>query len=277
MGGGLAQGVEDEDVEGGANIEDVRPRHVLNGEVQRLAGGALAALLSQTIGSGIPNQSPDDNDEAEEKKMPLSVIGAGLGRTGTLSLKLALEQLDFGPCYHMREVFERHLADHVPLWTKAARGEPVDWSALFGDYRSAVDFPAAAFYREIADHFPSAKVILTVRDSDRWYESFSNTIRHPLTEALPDNLEAWGEMVRKAILDRVFGGDAMDRSHVIASYERHNEQVKRTVPFERLLVYEVADGWEPLCNFRVPVPKEPYPKVNTTDEFRKRIATHFKR
>jgi hypothetical protein len=208
--------------------------------------------------------------------MSLSVIGAGLGRTGTLSLKLALEQLGLGPCYHMREVLEHHLEDHLPMWTKAAAGEPVDWSELFAGYRSAVDFPAAAFYRHVFEQFPSAKVILTVRDKDRWFESFSATIRRPLTEALPDNLAAWGTMVRKAIIDRVFAGEVMDRAHVIECYERHNEEVKRTIPFDRLLVYEVSDGWEPLCEFlKVPVPDGPFPKVNTTDEFRERIATFF--
>ncbi len=121
-------------------------------------------------------------------------------------------------------------------------------------------------------------MILTVRDSDRWFESFSATIRRPLTEPLPDNLAAWGDMVHKAIIDRVFAGDAMDRTHVIESYERHNDEVKRTIPLERLLIYEVSDGWEPLCEFLdVPVPEVPFPKVNTTDEFRERIATIFQR
>ena len=209
--------------------------------------------------------------------MAISIVGAGLGRTGTLSLKLALDRLGFGPCYHMTEVFE-HLASHVPVWDRAADGERVVWNALFEGYRSAVDFPAAAFYRELAAHYPAAKVILTVRDPDRWYQSFRETIFHPLSEPLPENLADWGAMVHKAINDRVFEGNVQDRAHVIASYQRHNEEVKRTIPPERLLVYEVSDGWAPLCRFLgAPVPDEHFPKANTTDEFRERIAARFKR
>jgi hypothetical protein len=206
-------------------------------------------------------------------RMALSVIGAGVGRTGTLSLKLALERLGFGPCYHMKEIFERHL-DHVPVWERAADGERVDWDALFEGYGSAVDFPASAFYRELSDHYPTAKVILTVRDPDRWYKSFSDTIFHPLTGPLPDQLAGWGRMVHKAILDRVFDGNALDKGHVIAAYERHNEDVKRTIPRERLLVYEISEGLAPLCRvLDVPVPDEPYPKVNTTNEWLENIGS----
>lgn len=206
--------------------------------------------------------------------MALSVIGAGLGRTGTLSLKLALERLGFGPCYHMKEVFE-HL-DHVPIWDRAANGETVDWNALFNGYRSGVDFPVAAFHRELSDYYPDAKLILTVRDPDRWYQSASDTILHPLTRPLPGHLTEWGEMVHKAILDRVFAGSVSDRAHVIACYERHNEEVRRAYSPDRLLVYDVSQGWEPLCRFLgVPAPDELFPRVNTTDEFREHIAPLF--
>lgn len=209
--------------------------------------------------------------------MTLFAIGAGLGRTGTLSLKLALEQLGLGPCYHMREVFE-HLDVHVPLWEQAARGADVNWDALFQGYRSAVDFPVAGFYRELADYYPKAKVVLTVRDPERWFQSFSDTIMHPLTRPLPDNLAAWGSMTRRAIVDRVFMGNALDKAHVIERYRDHNDEVRRTIPPHRLLVYEVSQGWKPLCEFlEVRIPDEPFPKVNTTDEFQERIATLFQR
>lgn len=207
--------------------------------------------------------------------MPLDVIGAGLGRTGTLSLKLALERVGFGPCYHMKEVFE-HLDDHVPLWDQAARGEYVDWDALFQGYRSAVDFPVASFYRELADCYPKAKVVLTVRDPERWFQSFSDTIMHRLTQPLPDNLAAWGAMTRKTILERVFKGNALDKAHAIERHRQHNDEVERTIAPERLLVYEVSQGWKPLCEFLgCRIPDEPFPRVNTTDEFQERIATMF--
>ena len=207
--------------------------------------------------------------------MPLDVIGAGLGRTGTLSLKLALERLRFGPCYHMKEVFE-HLDDHVPLWDQATRSEYVDWDALFQCYRSSVDFPVASFYRELADYYPKAKVVLTVRDPERWFQSFSDTIMHRLTQPLPDNLAAWGAMTRKTILERVFKGNALDKAHAIERYRQHNDEVERTIAPERLLVYEVSQGWKPLCEFLgCRIPDEPFPRVNTSDEFQERIATMY--
>ena len=207
--------------------------------------------------------------------MTLSVIGAGLGRTGTLSLKLALEQIGLGPCYHMKEVLE-HPAD-VAVWQRAADGEPVDWEGLFAGYRSAVDFPAAAFYADLAEAYPAAKVILTVRDASRWFESVDATILRPLREPLPPMLADWGRMVRAVILERVFEGDVDDRAHVIDCYERHNAAVRRAIPPERLLVYDVSQGWEPLCAFLgVPVPGEPFPRVNSTSEFQERIAHLFR-
>src|SRR5262245_57769728 len=207
--------------------------------------------------------------------MALSVIGAGVGRTGTKSLQLALGRLGFGPCYHMHEVFN-HLAMHVRLWDLAAQGETVDWDRLFEGYRSAVDFPASAFYRELADHCPAAKVVLTVRDPERWFQSFSDTIVYPLTTPIVDQFAAWQAMAQKVIRDKVFSGNVVDRAHVIARYRNHNKEVERLISPERLLVYEVSQGWKPLCEFLgVPVPDEPFPKTNSTDEFQERIASRF--
>jgi hypothetical protein len=194
-----------------------------------------------------------------------------------MSLKLALERLGLGPCYHMREMFKQ-LDEHVAIWDRAADGGPVDWDTLFKGYRSAVDFPTAAFYRELADYYREAKVILTVREPDRWYQSFKETIIHPFAGDLPDNLGPWQKMLRKAIVARIFGGEVFDREQVIANYERHNDEVKRTIRPEHLLTYEVSQGWEPLCRFLgVSAPDEPFPKVNTTDEYKMRIATVFNR
>jgi hypothetical protein len=136
-----------------------------------------------------------------------------------------------------------------PCGTARPNCEGIDWDGLFDGYQAGVDLPVAAFYRELSEHYATAKVILTVRNPNRWFQSFSETILHPLTEPLPDHLAAWGTMVRKAILNRIFGGNVMDRAHVIACYERHNEEVQRTIPPERLLVYDVAQGWEPLIDF----------------------------
>jgi Sulfotransferase domain len=206
--------------------------------------------------------------------MSLSVIGAGFGRTGTLSLRLALQRLGFSPCYHMVEVHKR--PEHDDFWERAADGEEVDWEELFRGYRAAVDWPTCTFYRELAALYPQAKVILTIRDPERWYRSISDTILQTLMRPAPDNdavLQAHLRMVRKLIIQRTFGGRPEDREHAISVYERHNEAVKRAIPPERLLVYEVAQGWEPLCRFLgVPVPEEAFPQANTTEDFRQMVA-----
>lgn len=206
--------------------------------------------------------------------MALQVIGAGFGRTGTLSLKGALETLGMGPCYHMVEVIAN--PSHVAPWRAATRGDPVDWDALFAGYGATVDWPACAFWRELLAHWPDAKVILTVRDPQRWHRSVMQTIYHALTAELPPDapqtLREHRRMIQELVLERTFDGRLEDPDHAIAVYERHNAQVRREVPPERLLVFEVAEGWAPLCRFLGrPEPSEPFPRVNSGDEFRARF------
>lgn len=201
--------------------------------------------------------------------MPLDVIGAGLGRTGTTSLKLALERLGYARCHHMTEVFAR--PETAGLWEAAAEGKPVDWETLLAGYRAAVDWPACHFYRELAGIYPNAKVILSVRDPESWFRSTQNTIFNP--ERLAAMQQApMGGFLRKAI-SPTFDGRLHDHDHVISVYETHNAEVRRTVAPERLLVYDAADGWEPLCRFLgLPIPSDLFPHANTTDEFRARVA-----
>jgi Sulfotransferase domain len=205
--------------------------------------------------------------------MALAVIGAGFGRTGTLSLRGALERLGFGPCYHMIELIEH--PDHVDFWERAAAGGEVDWDEVLGGYRAAVDWPACNFYEPLAARYPGAKVILTVRDPERWYESARQTIFPRITRSIAQDqaaLLARARMQRKVVIEQAFGGDITDREHVLAVFRRHIEEVQRKVPPERLLVYDVADGWAPLCNFLgQPVPEEPFPRVNASEEFRRRF------
>lgn len=215
--------------------------------------------------------------------MPLEVIGAGLGRTGTMSLKVALERLGFGPCYHMTEVFRN--PDHVPLWRAATRGERVDWERVFGGYRSAVDYPEASFYREIMERYPEALVILTVRDPERWYGSARQTIYlgseffdspfvRLLSRVVPPlrNVRSAVGMAEDLIWRRDFGGRFEDREFAMEVFRRHNEGVREHVPPERLLVYSVSEGWGPLCDFLgVPVPDEPFPRLNDAAAFRRRM------
>jgi hypothetical protein len=212
----------------------------------------------------------------------MKVIGAGFGRTGTMSLKAALEQLGFGPCYHMVETTTT--PEHAEAWLRVALGESIDWKHLFRDYNAAVDWPASAFYEQLMDVFPGAKIILTVRDPNRWYESALNTIyqpsvarrARPATE-IPDedaSLEerqrrAHGWMVDRLLWKGVFQDRFEDRDFAIGVFLRNIENVKRQVPAHRLLVYEVKEGWPPLCGFLgVDVPKDrPFPHLNDTASF----------
>ena len=208
--------------------------------------------------------------------MPIQVIGAGLGRTGTLSLKAALEGLGFAKCYHMVEVLAR--MDDARTWDAAARGEPVDWDRLFAGYRATVDLPGCVFYRELLEKYPEAKVILTVRDPERWYDSARQTIYFARTAFpkwaawLNPRMGAFQRMIDR-LWDGMFRGRFEDRAFAIDAFNRHNEQVRRDVPADRLLVYEISQGWGPLCAFLgVPVAEgKPFPHLNDAAEFRARI------
>ena len=205
--------------------------------------------------------------------MGLKIIGAGFGRTGTLSLKDALEMLGFGPCYHMKET--RANPDHPALWARAVAGEPVDWDRLFAHYVAAIDWPVAAFWPELCEAYPDAKVILSLREPEGWLRSMRATIipalRGPMPE--PAALRAQRLVNRQLILNQVFGGKIDDDEHVIAVYERNIERVRAEIDPARLLEYRPGDGWEPLCRFLdVPVPAEPYPHLNTSVAFNKTWA-----
>ncbi|MHB8529179.1 MAG: sulfotransferase family protein [Caulobacteraceae bacterium] len=201
--------------------------------------------------------------------MPLEVIGAGLGRTGTMSLKLALEQLGFGPCYHMYEVF-RDPAVRIAQWEAVGDGASRDWEAIFAGYCSTVDWPSATYYAELAQAYPEAKVILSRRDPEAWFRSTQATIFAPqLPDAArpPDFLR----MVQKTI-GVMFDLKMNDRETLLSVYERHNAEVVEKIVPERLLVWEAAEGWAPLCAFLgVPVPRTPMPKANTTEQFQARF------
>ncbi|MGH8258078.1 MAG: sulfotransferase family protein, partial [Steroidobacteraceae bacterium] len=181
------------------------------------------------------------------------------------SLKLALERLGFVRCHHMVELFLH--PEMATTWERAADGEPVDWEAFLEGYRATVDWPACHFYKALAARYPQAKVVLTVRDPQRWFRSTQATIFSAEHLEEVEHRPAGG-FVRKAIM-ATFDGRMHDRDHLISVFERHNEEVRRTIAPERLLTYDVAEGWEPLCRFLgVPVPPDPFPRANTTDDFR---------
>ncbi|CAG0978888.1 hypothetical protein MYXO_01734 [Myxococcaceae bacterium] len=198
--------------------------------------------------------------------MTLRIVGAGLGRTGTLSLKIALERLLGAPCYHMAEVFAR--PEHVPLWHAAARGEMPDWQRLFSGHAAAVDWPAAAFWPEISEAFPEAIVLLSVRDPESWWRSASSTI-FPSSRSVSG---PWREMI-DAVFEQRFTGRLEDRSACLEAFERWYADARARIPKPRLLEWRASDGWEPLCRaLRVPIPDEPFPRTNTTEEFHAMLA-----
>jgi hypothetical protein len=198
----------------------------------------------------------------------IQVIGAGFGRTGTASLKAALEQLGLGPCDHMHENFDH--PERFPLWDAAVLskdvGEPIDWRPLLDGYRAVVDWPGAHFWRELAAVHPEAKVILTVRDPERWYESISATI-FPLCEQL--KATEGPSLPGDIVVDRTFFQRTADRDYCLEVFREHIAAVQREIAPDRLLVFDVAEGWDPLCAFLgVPVPEhEPFPRLNNTEEF----------
>jgi hypothetical protein len=201
--------------------------------------------------------------------MTLRVVGAGCGRTGTASLKLALERLLGAPCYHMMEVF-RH-PEHVPLWHQAMLGDEPDWNALFEGYAAAVDWPASACWPELMHAYPESLVLLSERDPEAWWESANETIFRAI-EGRHDLPEDWKAMVMAMLRER-WDADITDREACIARFKAHNAQVRASVPPARLLVWQSADGWAPLCErLGVAIPDEPFPRVNTREEWHARNA-----
>lgn len=218
--------------------------------------------------------------------MPLEIIGAGWGRTGTESLKSALEILDFGKCYHMFELIKDH--SRFPYWLQLEKGEKPDYEKLFDGYKSAVDFPAALYYKEFMQQFPQAKVILSVRDAEEWYASAEKTILKgipgfilflskilgPINKNLKGISEAndWINRILKGETG-LFQGRKDDKEFMCNLFREWNAEVIRTVPPEKLLVFEVTQGWEPLCKFlNVHVPDEPFPRSNDGKSFKKRTS-----
>ncbi len=199
--------------------------------------------------------------------MALKVVGAGFGRTGTLSLKTALERLGFGPCYHMMEVFSR--PEHVAIWHRLAFEHTMDWDRIFRGFQATVDWPAARWWREIAAHYPDAKVLLSVRDPEAWYKSMTDTIYQPMKSPAPDGVpelaRLQSEMIRKSVLAETFDNRFEDKAHAIEVFKRHNQAVRDAIDPARLLVFDVREGWAPLCRFLgVPIPDEPFPRLNDT-------------
>lgn len=209
--------------------------------------------------------------------MTLKVLGAGLGRTGTLSLKLALERLLGGRCYHMLELRQR-LPEQVRYWHAAAHGESIDWDQIFHDYIAAVDEPVSLMWETLMDVYPEAPVILSVRAPDSWWRSANETIMAVKRMAPPPDEpdhQLWHDMIMK-LYERQYPGGTEDAEAAKAAFSEHIRRVKATVPAERLLVWEVSEGWQPICDkLGLPVPDEPFPHTNTRQEFRERVLARL--
>ncbi len=194
----------------------------------------------------------------------LKVVGAGLGRTGTMSLQLALEHLLAQPCYHMMEVLRR--PQDVPVWHRAVQGQMPDWRSFLGGYGAAVDWPVASFWKEISTAFPSAIVVLSVRDPEAWWSSASATIFQSVAKLDNDLRLMIDDLFRSRFTPLL-----ADKAACIAAYERHVADVRRNAPQQRLVEWRPGDGWGPICAaLNMPVPAEPFPHENTTRDFKAR-------
>lgn len=206
--------------------------------------------------------------------MPLQVICAGWSRTGTFSLKRALERLGVGPCYHMHEFFAH--PEHIPIWEGAARGAETDWDRVFDGYAAASDAPACMFWKALSEQYPEAKVVLTVRDPREWYQSMAETVvdvmRNP-SKVSDERARSVLLTASRLVLDGFFGGRFDDAEEAIGRYHAHCADVRGTLDPGRLLIYEVSQGWQPLCSFLgLPVPTEPFPNTNARGAFRLRAG-----
>jgi hypothetical protein len=201
----------------------------------------------------------------------LKVVGAGLGRTGTNSLKVALEQLLGAPCYHMAEVFGH--PEHIPYWAAAYDDQPTDWPQLFTGYAASVDWPQAGLWQQVAEANPDALILLSLRDPDAWWKSATSTIFVGIQNAIDraDPSDQWTPMAAK-MLTR-FCPDWRDESAAKAAFVAHYEAVRREAPADRLLEWSTSDGWEPICDrLGVAVPEQPFPHTNTTEEFQAMLS-----
>ncbi len=203
--------------------------------------------------------------------MSLQVLGSGFGRTGTKSLKEALERIGFGPCHHMYEVVAN--PPQVAHWQELAAGGAVDWAEVFAGYRAQVDWPGALVWRELAEAFPEARIVHTMRPEALWWSSFEKTIarliaRHYRTMPLPPHVRDMMAATETLLTERTFRGPIDDRETALAAYRRRADEVREAIPANRLLIFDVAEGWGPLCAFLgVAAPEEPFPHRNQNADF----------
>lgn len=193
----------------------------------------------------------------------MMVINAGFDGTGTGALAAALDRLGLGPCLDLAAWQAR--PTHLPAWEEAANGGAVDWNAVLAGHPSVSGWPCCHFWRELAAGWPGARVILTTREPQAWYRSASATVFASLREPPKGSSAAAWQLLRKIILHQTFGGNTDDPALAVETLRMHEREVEQAIPSERLLVFEVSRGWEPLCRFlEVTAPDEPFPADDGT-------------
>ena len=212
-------------------------------------------------------------------KGDLQVIGAGFGRTGTFALQKALELLYEAPCYHGSQNIAR---DDIDFWTRACRGEHVNYSQILHGFAATVDYPSCCVWKELAHEYPHAKIILTVRDAEKWYQSVSQTVFTHLKESPFMNFGSWILFTFHPFWRRfatmhslncdIFHKD-FSKENIMSTFCQWNQSVVRDCPPDRLLVFDVSEGWEPLCKFLgKPVPNVPFPHMNDSTSYQTRVV-----
>lgn len=204
----------------------------------------------------------------------LKIVGASFGRTGTRSVCAALEMLGLGPCHFMKALS----ADpaHARSWLRAADGETPDWDRLLAGYSATVAWPGAYFWRQLSRAYPSAKVLLIVREPQSWYDSVARTLYRTRPTGLSDGAagDAHHHAIERIVWQGTFSGRFTDRDHAIGVYLSHLDEVRRSLPRDRLVEYVQGSGWQPLCAaFGLDIPDTPFPHENTTATYLKRARS----
>jgi len=222
--------------------------------------------------------------------MSLFVIGTGLSRTGTTTLRKVIEELGFGPCYNSTELFIRPRG--IEFWEALEKGQEVDFESFFSDYNAIIGFPGYIFHQQLKDRYPSAKIILSYRDPDEWYEDISTTVFESASSHvnkayanevrsfdpyLADCIERIHALQLRMLEENYFEGRFSDQELSVKRYVEWNESIKEIYPEDELLVYQVTEGWEPVCEFLgVPVPEDKeFPHLNHPTSFHNRSTSGF--
>ncbi|HSX28776.1 MAG TPA: sulfotransferase [Candidatus Saccharimonadales bacterium] len=250
-----------------ATVPDSRPQlGEYYGNVQEEHFRQAAELVGFTVEITINGNDLYAICRRRAPKGPLKIIGAGMWRTGTVSLKSALETLTEQPSHHMTELLIH--PQQVNEWLSVVNGMRPNWDYLLHDYGSTLDWPSLAFWNDLQQTYPDALVLLSTRDPEEWWQSVSATV----LKSAPTRETArspW-ELLVVALFENYFVGRLPTKRQAIQAYNEHNDLVRRTVAPNRLIEWTPSDGWTPLCRaLDKPIPDRPFPHLNTAAEYRR--------